>query len=226
MNRQGAGKIEWTDYTINLIKGRCRLANEHPWCYAVGMYDRHGWNPDIRLDMRDFDAVEKLSMPAKIFVGSTHEMFGDWVPSVWRRQIGWRMQGLPQHIFQILTELPENMHNDVNEFPPNVWVGVTVQSQDKCHRIDTLRTVKATVKFVSFEPLHGEIKTDLTGIDWIIIGAETGNRRERIKPNWRWVDSLIAQATVLKIPTFLKSNLEPYKPVMEMILHKEFPKVN
>lgn len=224
MNKQGKDKIEWTHFSINPVKGICKLYKEHPWCYAVGMYNHYGWNPEVRLDLRDFNEVAKVEEPSKFFVCSTHEFYGEWILKEWRKEIYDNIWRFPQHIFQILTELPENIKHDVIKIPDNVWLGVTVQTQDKIYRIEELKKIKAKLKFASFEPLHSKITVDLNGIDWIIIGAETGNRTGRIEPCWAWVDTLIWQASILNIPVFCKSNLAPYKPVKEMVLLKEFPK--
>jgi len=93
-----------------------------------------------------------------------------------------------------------------------------MRNQKEIRRIEILKQAKAKTKFVSFEPLMGEIIADLKGVDWVIIGAMTGPMRNRYKPKKEWVDRLINIAQAFSIPIFLKDNLKWNKEI------KEFPK--
>lgn len=145
-------------------------------------------------------------LPCGIFVCSMGEIFDD--------NNGWGMiapilnviERCPQHIFYILTKQPQNAKN-WPKFPDNVWVGVSVNCKKDLWRIEELRKINAAHKFVSFEPLYGDLgpHVDLYRIGWIIIGAQT---RPEIQPNEHWIADLIALADGLHIPVFLKDNLK------------------
>jgi protein gp37 len=106
----------------------------------------------------------------------------------------------------------------------NAWVGTTVERGEALRRVPWLRKIKIPpVRFVSFEPLHSDIVKDyreFQGIDWLIIGAETGNRKGRIVPKEAWIQSILKLADRLKIPVFMKDNLKPY---WHGPLRQEFP---
>ena len=105
-----------------------------------------------------------------------------------------------------------------------MWMGVSVTRQDDLWRIDHLRKVVGGIRFVSFEPLLDNIpRPDLSGIDWIIIGAETGTRPDKVSPTYEWIHYLIADADALNIPVFMKDNLQPHLPDGYQ-LRQEFPK--
>lgn len=204
-------KIEWTDYTKNPIKGKC--LTRCPYCYAIRMYDRFGWNPEVRFEPKVLDEIRKIRAPSKIFLCSTHEMFGNWILDEWVEEILDTAAKCPQHTFQILTKRPERADWI---FPRNCWIGVTVESQRETWRITALKTLaNAKLKFVSFEPLQSEIECNLSGIDWIIVGAETGNRKGKIIPEKLWIEKLISQARDRDIPIFLKYNLKWHEKIQE-----------
>jgi len=202
MNRT---KIEWTDGTINPIKGRCRFGCDY--CYARKMYRRFKWDPSIRLDLQVFEGLA-LMKPCRVFVCSTHEMYGDWIQKEWIGIILKMIEKFPQITFQILTKNPERA--TLFFYPKNVWLGTTINRQDELDRMEILKHTDARIKFISFEPLFEEINTDsdghsLDGIDWIIIGSQTQPYRP---PKKEWVDLLIEQAEAQGIPIFLKNNLK------------------
>jgi protein gp37 len=163
--------------------------------------------------------------PTRIFTVSMGDMFSPGVDPDWIHQILTVIDGNPQHTFQILTQFPYNILSLINtdKLPDNIWLGVTVQNNKNKYRIPVLSGLKNVIggkwkTFISFEPLHGSIRhLDLRNIDWIIIGAETGNRKGRIKPEKQWVDDIIMNAG--PIPIYLKENLLQYYS----IVRKDFP---
>jgi len=182
-------KIEWCDYTINPVKGLCPMAC--PYCYARAMYKRFKWNPEIRFDLSALDSIDKIPAGSRIFVGSTMELFGDWIDeSILSRIFNVTVLNHPEHTFIFLTKQPQNLPK-WSPFPENCWVGRTV-TDDFTFRRDTavFQKVKAKVKFISFEPLlRWDFKADwdkdndrlvrwLEGINWLIIGACTGTEAE------------------------------------------------
>lgn len=212
--------IGWCDFTWNPVKGKCPVAC--PYCYARRIYDRFGYDSTIRLDEKELMAPYKLKKHAKIFVGSMMELFCDDVAGEWRYKILDVVKDNPQHTFQFLTKMPKRMHYI---FPDNCWCGVTVEGENAIGRLMLLRDVKADIKFASFEPLHSGLSRCLYDetigkLDWIIIGAETGNRKGKIKPKKEWIEQIITQADYLGIPVFMKDNLKPY---WHGELRQEFP---
>ncbi len=200
-------KIEWCDFTINPIKGICR--NDCWYCYAKRMYKRFGWYEHIRQDYLVFSDMPKK--PSRIFIGSTHDIFGDWIPYHWIQDIINYCKYTPQHTFIFLTKNPERYAEFV--FPENCLLGATVTEKKDLWRIDTMRNIKG---FISVEPLLEDV-SDLSfrGIDWIIIGGLT----PRPVHKKEWVDGIIKQARQLSIPIFLKDNLNYPEEI------KEYPDV-
>lgn len=196
-------KIEWCDYTINPIKGRCKTGC--PYCYATRMYDRYKWDPTVRLDMSVFDGLERLP-PSKIFVCSTHEIFGEWIPSAWLDRIfDAMMKYSSMHTFILLTKNPGRKYWHVGHGA--VWVGTSITTRADMHRWVELRTNHlAAVNFVSFEPLHEDIGTVPPNADWIIIGSETGNRSGKVIAERSWLNRLIHSAAEWRVPYFVKNN--------------------
>jgi protein gp37 len=169
--------------------------------------------------------LNNLKDPSKIFVGSAADMFGSWVETNWFSQVLRVIYDNPQHIFQMLTKAPENFHHffscDESKIPDNVWLGVTIDAQKAVKRLqflldETLKKREHSIKFVSFEPLLEEIVVNLSGLDWIIIGANSNKGAPR--PPMRWIDKLIHQARGLKIPVWVKDNYHYPEKI------KEFPK--
>jgi protein gp37 len=212
-------KIEWTDMTWNPVKGKCPVGCSY--CYARRMYDRFKWDPEIRLDEKELLAPYKLKKPNKIFVFSTIEpfinaiRFKSWIPRIFGV-----MDNNKQHTFQLLTKFPK--HLQAFYIPRNLWTGTTITCQrDNSSNLHWIKQSEAIIKFNSFEPLHSKIECDLEGIDWIIIGAETGNRKGKIIPKREWIEGLINQAKEHNIPIFLKDNLKEH---WDGEWYREFPK--
>jgi protein gp37 len=115
------------------------------------------------------------------------------------------MRMTPQHSFQVLTKRSENLRklNQVISWPNNVWMGVTVENNDYLFRIEDLRNTAAKIKFISFEPLLGRIaKVDLQGIDWVIVGGESGPKARPMSPFW--VEEIRDLCLKAEIPFFFK----------------------
>ncbi len=208
----GKTKIEWTNYTKNPIKGICKTGC--PWCYAIRMYKRFKWNPEIRFAPEVLDEIKGIKKPSKIFLCSTHEIFGKWIPNKWRKEIYKTIKNNPDHIFQLLTKQPQNI--PYYDFGKNVWIGVTITNEKEKKKIDYIRKVKCGVRFVSFEPLLDNIYPDLKDIDWIIIGKLTGSKK--IKLEKEWVLDIMREARARHIPIFIKNNIKWEKTI------QNFPK--
>jgi protein gp37 len=189
-------RIEWTDATWNPIAGCTVMSAGCTNCYATrmaarleamgsekyrGLTRRSGkrvvWTGKINFDEKALDLPKSWSKPRFIFVNSMSDLFHEKVPSAFIRRVWDVMRQTPQHTYQILTKRPDRMAKEVNTLAclPNVWVGTSVEGPLVIHRIDELRSVSATVRFVSFEPLIESVEgVDLSGIHWAIVGGESG----------------------------------------------------
>ena len=152
-------KIEWCDYTLNPVKGLCPMAC--PYCYARAMYKRFKWNPEIRFEADVLWDNVPRSKPAKIFMGSTIELFGDWIKPEWLEAIFQFARIYDDlHTFIFLTKQPQNLIK-FSPFPENCYVGVSATNQQQLdNAVKYLKEVEATVKFISFEPLLERINLD------------------------------------------------------------------
>ena len=210
-------KIPWCDYTINPVKGLCPVACSY--CYARRMYKRFKWNPRIEWDEQCLLDLRKIKEPSRIFVGSTMELFGDWVFGSALSIIFQYVRNYPEHIFIFLTKKPENLPL---EWPDNCWVGVSVTGNgDMTLALTNLANIKATVRFLSIEPLLGQIGMDdhmsMKGIvDWVILGEQT---RPTVHPHKEWCSEIINASDKASIPVFIKEPLASYLN----IYRQEFP---
>jgi protein gp37 len=131
----------------------------------------------------------------------------------------------PQHTFQFLTKYPQNLRTLLDYQYDNMWVGTTVTCSNDRWRIDYLRSNVNCTKFVSFEPLLGDIyNPELDGMDWVIIGAETGNRSNKVAPSFVNISHITSEAKRGGIPVYHKDNLQPHVPGL-YALQKNFPDV-
>lgn len=201
--------IEWTNYTANPIKGLCKKGC--PYCYAIRISKRFKRNLEIRFQPEVLDDLSKIP-PSKVFLCSTHELFGDWIPSDWIQKILDICRSNSQHTFQILTKEPTRLPNF--HFSDNIWVGTTVTDVDSLINVNSLIRCDARVKFISFEPLLEDVFPEndfllptLRFVNWIIIGAMTGPGRKKHFPDLKWVRNIIRVARAYKLPVFIKDNL-------------------
>ncbi len=163
--------------------------------------------------MQEYELCEpgKLRKPSKIFVCSTMEIFHPKVLKEYRNMIFKIIKDNPQHIFQILTKFPQNIDRPM---PDNVWLGVSITKPIEMYpRIVKLYKAHAKVKFISFEPLLGDVgqfrfQGYLGGkADWIIIGRLTGHGHQ-YDPKDYWITSIMYHAKKFNTPLFLKNNLK------------------
>lgn len=175
-----SSSIEWTEATWNPWQGCKKVSPGCKNCYMFRAKKRYGQKPDIvvRSKRTTFYSPLNWEKPRLIFTCS----WSDWFLSEadeWRDE-GWEIiRQSPNHIFQILTKRPErieeNLPGDWKDGWENVWLGVSIESQDYISRIDSIRYVPAKLRFVSAEPLLGPIEfKNLSGIDWVITGGESG----------------------------------------------------
>jgi len=147
------------------------------------------WTGKIRLDLASLHVPKKWSKPRKVFVNSMSDLFHIDVPIEFVARVWEVMKDTPRHTYQILTKRPERMAQVLAQLPfeilPNVWLGASVEDRRVLDRLDAIRRVPAAVRFVSLEPLIGSVaEGDLTGINWAIVGGESGPRAREMKPEW------------------------------------------
>ncbi len=206
-------KIEWTEKVWNPSIGCTKISEGCKNCYAesfakrlqsMGMEDyKDGFKFKI-LPHRLNDPL-KIKKPQKFFVNSMSDLFHDDMPDEYLNQIFDVINQTPQHTYQILTKRVENMYIyfQNHNVPQNVWLGVTVENSKYSYRIDILKKINATIKFISFEPLIDSAgKIDLTDIDWVIVGGESGYNGRPMKPEW--VNEIYLQCQEKNIPFFFK----------------------
>ncbi len=209
----GASKIEWTESTWNPLTGCTKISAGCQNCYAEKMARRlHAMgNPrytnGFKLTIHEhlLDEPLKLKKPHIIFVNSMSDLFHRDVPVSFIQDLFAVMEKAFWHQFQILTKRPERLLelDKTLSWPDNVWMGVTVESSDYYHRIDTLRQTGAKVKFISFEPLLEPCPAiDLEGIDWVIVGGESGPVVRPIET--KWVEEIRDQCLFTGTPFFFK----------------------
>ncbi len=188
-------KIEWTHSSWNPLTGCSKISSGCKNCYAEKFAIRLQamGNPRYKQGFQLTLHPETLSVPLRwknprlIFVNSMSDLFHESVPPSFIKEVFKVMATAKQHIFQILTKR-SHLLLEMSEslpWPNNVWMGVSVESQDYLYRIDQLRHTKAAIKFISCEPLLGPIDTlNLNNINWVIVGGESGPGARPMKEEW------------------------------------------
>ena len=152
------------------------------------------------------DELSKIKTPQNIFVCSMADLFGEWVPEEWIRRVFEECLENPQHRYLFLTKNPKRYEQFIDEpMSNNMWFGFS-QTKNEHVGFDTHPSWNV---FVSIEPLLCDLseKASPEGIDWVIIGAETGNRKGKVKPKREWIESIVADCRSFKVPVFMKSSL-------------------
>jgi protein gp37 len=203
-------KIEWTNATLNALIGCEKISPGCAYCYACKDVIRMASNPNPKVSaancglahrqangILDWTGVvrilpERLAVPFAwprsklVFVNSLSDMFHRDVPLEFIRRSLAVMAATPWHTYQLLTKRAERLMelSPALDWPENVWMGVSVENQTYTRRVDCLRRSEARIKFVSAEPLLGPVELDLTRIDWVITGGESGPRARPFDPAW------------------------------------------
>jgi protein gp37 len=193
-------EIEWTDATWNPVRGCTKISPGCKNCYAERFAERfrgvagHPFETgfDLKLVPEKLDAPLRWRKPKRIFVNSMSDLFHESVPTEYIAEVGKVMAAADWHIFQILTKRHERLCDLLNgELRhlgdlQNVWWGVSVEDREHgLPRIDTLRRTPVAVRFLSVEPLLESVgRLDLSGIDWVIVGGESGPRRRALSADW------------------------------------------
>lgn len=188
-------KIEWTDKTWNPITGCSKKSTGCLHCYAEVMsrrlkamgQEKYANGFTVTLHERCLDEPLSWKNSHNIFVCSMSDIFHEDVSFDFIDKMFAIIEKTPQHRYQILTKRAERMaqYFSTRVIPNNVWLGVTVEAQSSRFRIDYLRNLPASVKFLSCEPLVEDLgELDLTDIDWVIVGGESGPKARPMQESW------------------------------------------
>ena len=188
-------QIEWTHATWNPVRGCTKVSPGCKHCYAERFSERFRGTPghpfeqgfDLRLIPSALDLPTKWRDGRLVFVNSMSDLFHEDVPTDFIKQVFQVMAEAAQHQFQVLTKRADRLLEFAGsrKVPPNVWLGVSVESAAYHWRIDCLRQVDARVRFLSIEPLLAPLgRIDLRRIDWVIVGGESGPRSRPMTEQW------------------------------------------
>ena len=188
--------IEWTEATWNPVTGCSKVSPGCAHCYAETFAERwrgipgHAYEQGFDLRMWPHRLAQPLRWKRSrmIFVNSMSDLFHEEIPVPYLRKVFEVMRVADHHTFQILTKRHERLAELAPSlvWPRNVWIGVSIENRRFVHRADYLREVdEAAVRFISAEPLLGPLEgLDLTGIDWLIAGGESGPGHRPVRIEW------------------------------------------
>jgi protein gp37 len=206
-------KIEWTESTWNPLTGCTKISPGCKNCYAERMARRlkamgqPNYRNGFKLTLHDhvLEMPMRWKQPQMIFVNSMSDLFHEDVPLDFIQQVFEVMAKASWHTFQVLTKRSKRLleFDQQLNWPDNVWMGVSVENKDYSYRIDHLRQTHARTKFLSLEPLLGPIPDpNLNGIDWVIVGGESGPKSRPI--DRAWVIEIRDQCLAARVPFFFK----------------------
>jgi protein gp37 len=217
-------KIEWTEATWNPVAGCTIVSPGCTNCYAmrlaarlavmgqekyVGTTRKTGgrakWNGTVKVDHPSLGIPRRWKKGRLIFVNSMSDLFHERVPLEFIKLVFDVMRETPQHTYQVLTKRAERLEelSPKLQWPENVWMGVSVESEAYASRIDCLRRTRAKIKFLSLEPLLGPLDgLELDGIDWVIAGGESGPGARPMRKEW--VRSIRGQCLEADVPFHFK----------------------
>lgn len=205
--------IEWTEATWNPVTGCNKISTGCQHCYAerlakrlkaMGLKNyRNGF--EVTLQPQMLEVPLRWKKPQHIFVNSMSDLFHDDVSIDYIQQVFAVMAKAYWHRFQVLTKRSERLLelSPKLDWKPNIWMGVSVETDRFVNRIDDLRQTGAQIKFLSLEPLLGPLsKLDLEGIHWAIVGGESGPGARPMKEEW--VTEIRDQCKKARVPFFFK----------------------
>lgn len=230
-------KIDWCDSTWNPITG-CLHGCEY--CYARGIANRFSGGRDRWTDEKRFALDEKFYEEEKekacpypygfaptlhryrldeysnkkgrnIFVCSMADMFGEWVPEEWIKEVFMACETAPQHNYLFLTKNVKRYTEYGVPMDKNMWYGTSITTENDTYLFDYLPAFCNT--FVSIEPILEDLRVEKCNImfrqvDWFIIGAETGRRKDKVKPERKWIEDIVNECRKNNKPVFMKTSLE------------------
>ena len=228
--------ISWTHSSWNPVTGCTKVSSGCAHCYAERFAERWRGVPahpyeqgfDLKLWPERLDLPLRWRVPRMIFVNSMSDLFHEDVPPEYVQRVFATMNRARRHTFQVLTKRAARLADLASslEWSPNIWIGVTVESNDTAGRVDYLDRVPAAVKFVSAEPLLGALENlDVTLIDWLIVGGESGPERRPMRSEW--VTSLRDRCVIAGVPFYFKQwgGFRPSSapPALDGVVWREMP---
>lgn len=212
-------KIDWCTHTVNPVVG-CTFGCSY--CYARKMNNRFNWIEDWRKPVFYPERLKQLSSkkPKIIFMNSMSDI-ADWKEK-WKDEVFKAIDENPQHIYLFLTKRLSKAYQDI-KYSNTVWLGNTITRQKDFIR--EFGRPSGAKRFYSIEPILEPIKLPQNNIpkvniQWVIIGAETGNRKEKVVPEKEWIMDIVKQCRDWGIPVFMKESL---KKIMGSDFIQEFP---
>ncbi|MGH8902904.1 MAG: DUF5131 family protein [Egibacteraceae bacterium] len=203
--------IEWTQATWNPVTGCTKVSLGCDHCYAETFAERFRGVPghpyeqgfDLRFWPVRLDLPRRWRTPRMVFVNSMSDLFHERVPASYVDLVLDTIRATPRHTYQVLTKRPGRMATVMRRLQPaplsNLWLGTSIEDDRYAWRADKLREAPAVVRFLSLEPLLGSLPSlDLAGIDWVIVGGESGPRHRPMDPAWarelrdRCIDAQVA----------------------------------
>ncbi len=208
-----ATTIEWTEATWNPVTGCSKVSPGCLNCYAERMAKRLQamGQPNyrdgfaVRTHNHMLEVPLSWAQPRMVFVNSMGDLFHEEVPIDFIKRVFEVMERTPWHTYQLLTKRAERLANVASllPWPETVWMGVTVEDNERLSRVERLREIPSAVKFLSIEPLLGPLPDlNLSGIDWVIVGGESGPRARRMQKEW--VCSVRDACVARAVPFFFK----------------------
>lgn len=206
-------KIEWTEKTWNPITGCTKVSDGCKNCYAENLANRlkamgtKKYVNGFQVNMHENALLEPLQWrkPTTVFVCSMSDLFHEKIPYSFIDKIMQTIKLTPQHRYQVLTKRAERMSDYflTRKVPQNVWTGVTVENAKAKKRIEILKSFDSPLRFLSCEPLLGDLGAlDLQGIDWVIVGGESGVKARKIEKVW--IQSIMKQCEEQNVSFFFK----------------------
>ena len=209
--------IEWTDATWNPVTGCTKISAGCDNCYAARFSERfrgvpgHPFETGFDLTLRP----ERLRQPLEwkrarmIFVNSMSDLFQKEIPKAYIEAVFDTMEKADWHAYQVLTKRSSLLQKFLNDryrarkAPPHMWFGVSVENEQATSRIAHLQKATAGVRFLSIEPLIAPVgELDLSGIDWVIVGGESGHGARPMNP--KWAIDIRNQCVAARVPFFFK----------------------
>lgn len=206
--------IEWTELTWNPVTGCSKISPGCKFCYAETMTRRlkamgvekykDGFKK-IKTHPDTLNIPYTWRKPKVVFVNSMSDMFHPDVPEAFIQSVFAVMNQTPQHVYQVLTKRSarlKELSSKLN-WTKNIWMGVSVENEEYTYRVDDLSETEAVVKFLSIEPLIGEVTTlNLQKINWVIVGGESGHKARPVKNEW--IEVVKEECVKSNVPFFFK----------------------
>jgi protein gp37 len=230
--------IEWTEMTWNPVTGCTKISSGCKYCYAEIMtrrlkgmgLEKYSNGFDLTLHEDALEIPYTWKKKKLVFVNSMSDLFHKDVPPPFVQKVFSVMNENQQHIFQILTKRPDVLlkYSDKLNWTANIWIGVTVENAEAMHRIELLKKTPAHLKFLSCEPLLGPLSDlNVHGIDWIIVGGESGRTPRPMIEDW--VVEIQEKCRKAEVPFFFKQwggrNKKQAEAELRARMYKETPMV-